>query len=263
MSKPLTSPFLVAIFAFAATAQPNEVLPSFEVADIHLSKPGSSQSGGIHPGGQIYFRSYSLKQLITFAWGLEPDMVSGPAWISSEAFDVVAKAPSAAPLATVRLMAKSLLDERFHLSMHLEDKEVPVYALVLGKHALKLKQGDPSANAECKFKLVDGNRTYVCQNMTMQGLADRLRDVAPAYLDRPVVDLTNLSDGYDFSLSWVGRSQTMPPVQAGENKVDASMSDGPTIFEAVSKQLGIELASRKRAMPSVVVDQVSKLPTEN
>jgi uncharacterized protein (TIGR03435 family) len=263
MAKPLARPFLIAIFSFAAAAQPNAVLPSFEVADIHLSKPGSSSSGGIHPGGQIYFRSYSLKQLITFAWGLEPDMVSGPSWISSDYFDVVAKAPNAVPIATVRLMTKSLLGERFHLSMHLEDKEVPVYALVLGKHAPRLKQGHPAATAECKFKLVDGNRTYICQNMTMQGLAERIRDVAPAYLDRPVVDLTNLSGSYDFSLSWVSLSQTMPPVQVGENKADASMSDGPTIFEAVSKQLGLELAPRKKAMPSVVVDQVSKLPSEN
>ena len=221
-------------------------------------------SGGILPGGQIHFQAYSLKELIIFAWDLEPDMVAGPSWINSDHFDVVAKTPSPVPLPTVRLMTKSLLMERFQLSVHTEDKDVPVYALIPGKHGPKLKPAGSSSDSGCKFQMIEGTRTYVCRNMTMTGLAERLRDVAPAYLDRPVIDLTTIKGSFDFSLSWMSRGKAQVAVHPGEeNQPGGSDIEGPTLFEAISKQLGLELASRKYPLPSLVIDQIRQLSNEN
>lgn len=249
--------FAVLAIILRLAAQTTAALPSFEAAEIHPSKPGNSPSGSILPGGQIHFQAYSLQQLITFAWGLEPDMVTGPAWINSNHFDVVAKTPQPVPIQTVRLMLKALLLDRFRLTAHLEDKQASVYALVMGKRDSKLKPGDPSSSPECKFQMIEGFRTYVCKNMTMQGLAERLRDVAPAYLDRPVVDLTNLKGAYDFSLSWVGRAQATPSFQPGD--ANANSPEGPTIFQAVTQQLGLELAPRKQPQPFLVIDHADQL----
>jgi uncharacterized protein (TIGR03435 family) len=63
-------------------------------------------------------------------------------------------------------------------------------------------------------------------------------------MDRPVVDLTNLKGGYDFTLQY---TREFPPGFPEGGKINAEDPDtsGPTIFEAVKKQLGLELKAQK------------------
>jgi uncharacterized protein (TIGR03435 family) len=80
-------------------------------------------------------------------------------------------------------------------------------------------------------------------------------------LDRPVVDQTKLKGGYDFDLSFTG--DLFPGMPAGAllngEPVDTS---GPTIFEAVQKQLGLRLERQKGPVEILVIDQAEK-PMEN
>ncbi len=162
----------------------------------------------------------TMKDLMAMAWDLEDNMVSGgPNWLDSDRFDIVAKAPASAmgtdskggPTLsgdTFGLMMQALLKDRFNLAIHKEDKVVPVYALAVGKQTPKLKE-TAGGDSQCKMQVIEGVRTYKCQNMTMAGFADNIRNAAKAYLDHPVVDMTGLTGAYDFTVAWTGRGKLL------------------------------------------------------
>ena len=88
--------------------------------------------------------------------------------------------------------------------------------------------------------------------MTSSEIAQQVQSLAPGYFtDGPVVDMTGLKGVYNFKLEWVTRLE----INNG--------SDGPTIFDAVQRQLGLKLDGRKQAMDNLIVDHCEKEPTEN
>jgi uncharacterized protein (TIGR03435 family) len=93
----------------------------------------------------------------------------------------------------------------------------------------------------------------------MVQLAGQLRNWAPAYLDRPAVDLTALEGGWDFVLAWT------PKGALGVGMADrpGDPSGGLTIFEAVDRLLGLKLAGQKHSMKVLVIDHVEQKPTNN
>jgi len=81
--------------------------PAFEVATI---KASASKDRMVHkerllPGGQLELPNASLKDLIKGAYSVQDDRITGgPAWLDSDRFDIVAKAPAGTPLPTLFLM---------------------------------------------------------------------------------------------------------------------------------------------------------------
>jgi len=67
--------------------------PSFEVATIKPAAPdarGRFISPG--PGGGIRITNMTLKDIVEFAWSVQPFQLSGgPAWLDSVHYDIVAK----------------------------------------------------------------------------------------------------------------------------------------------------------------------------
>ena len=64
---------------------------------------------------------------------LPSQIVGAPDWMSTEHFDILAKAEGPippGPASPVPLMLRALLAERFQLVVHNEIRELPVYALV-------------------------------------------------------------------------------------------------------------------------------------
>ena len=90
--------------------------------------------------GQITYSNVSLKQVLTNAYGIKSYQVSGPKWLDSERFDIVAKIAMGATKEQFQMMLQNLLAERFKLAVHHETKELPIYALVVGKGGPKLKE---------------------------------------------------------------------------------------------------------------------------
>jgi uncharacterized protein (TIGR03435 family) len=76
-------------------------------------------------------------------------------------------------------------------------------------------------------------------------------------LGRPVTDETGLDGPYDFKLEWTPDSvaQLLP-----DNSVSAT--GGPSIFTAVTEQLGLRLESRRGPVPVYVIEKIDK-PGEN
>ena len=153
-----------------AQTQPPKPAPAqmgFEVASIRPSAPmppsgggGNGRSGG--PGvvsggcgipkltmnaGRVDYACISLTGLVGYAFGIPPSRISGPDWMMAQTFDIVAKLPAGASESQVPEMFQTLLADRFKLAIHRENKEQPVYGLVVAKSGLKLKEATASAEA--------------------------------------------------------------------------------------------------------------------
>jgi uncharacterized protein (TIGR03435 family) len=277
------------------TAPPDSAAPrlEFEVASIRPSAPpsaGGSVQVGLHVDGAMIRINYlDLKDYIAMAYDLKLYQVTAPDWVGSdsERFDISAKLPEGAKRDQVGKMLQALLQDRFQLKTHMDSKEFPVYALVLGKNALKLKESAPEddatpgqvnvsaggSRAGVSVNLGNGaffsfaNNQLEAKKLTMPSFTDTLS----RFMDRPVVDMTNLTGHYDFALnvteddyramlirSAVAAGVNLPPeaLRVLDNATDESL------FAAL-EGAGLKLERRKEPLPVLVVDHMEKTPTSN
>ena len=122
-------------------------LPAFEVASIRPSHSGSGNSSTNVSKGWRIIVNQSLKQLIERAYDVRNFSFSGPGWLDSEHFDIVAKAERGALEDRLRLMLQALLTDRFKLALHRETKELPVYALTVVKEGAKIHEVKPDGKS--------------------------------------------------------------------------------------------------------------------
>jgi uncharacterized protein (TIGR03435 family) len=276
--------FLLSGAALSQTAKS----PQFEVADIRPNKSGDPQSGEILPGGQLTLRSITLKTLIGLAWkesrvlpeisdmsiGLAPTVAQfntnaesylkgGPPWIDTDRFDVLAKAPPGTTTDTLRLMMQNLLQTRFHVKVHQEEKVMKVYAMTVAKAGHHLTPGQLSPDPPVCSRSIGDDNVYhrECKDMSMRRLAELLPTFAPKFFEgRPVVDATNLRGGWNFRVDWT-------PLTGGLNGIgapaDQEFDTGTTIFKTMEKNLGLKLDKQDLPMPIIVIDSVDRTPTDN
>lgn len=263
---------LTAAICLACFAQDQTTDPKFEIVDVHSStaQPGFAQTfGGVLREGTYIYRDATMLNLIEAAYGVQEDVIGGgPGWVGYDLFDVVAKVPPDTTQANANLMLKSLLTDRFGLVIHQGTSPVPRYVLTVGKGGSKLQPTDGSetgckpsprmqqAPAPAPGTPIDlaaqPNIMLVCHNFTALALADQLHQMAGGYLDHDVIDQTKLDGAYDFNIEWTARGL----LQA---KGDAGIS----IFDAVSKQLGLDLKLQNVPEPSLVIESVNRKPTAN
>src|SRR5580658_3865857 len=109
-------------FSQTTAITPAAITPGFDLADVHLNRemnPTPEVTGGVLRGGRYELRQASMLDLIATAWRVDADTVlGGPTWLQMDRFDVIAMAPTNAPLEKVRLMLQNLLAERFKLAVH-------------------------------------------------------------------------------------------------------------------------------------------------
>jgi uncharacterized protein (TIGR03435 family) len=256
---------LAALLSGAAFGQSGEAAPTFEIADVHVSPRSNNayMTGGVLRGVRYEIRKATMVDLVSLAYGVDGDKVlSGPSWLETDRFDVIAKAaPSTSP-ETAKLMLQALLADRFKLVAHKDSKPMPAYALLVGKGKPKLKVSDGPGEPGCQpppspqTPPAPGTVPYnvmECHGLTMAELAERIGGMAPAYIqNNPVVDMTKLDGTWDFSIKWTGRGALL-----------AAGADGITFFDAVDKQLGLKLEMQTLPTPVVVVDSVNQKPTGN
>ena len=256
----------------------------FDVAVIKPTAPGDTNMRGQINQNQVKMQSMTLKFLISVAWGLnagDGDRVVGPKWLDTDRFDILAKigdsvasagrgadAPPIDPQQILDMM-QALVVDRFQMKYHMEDRPMPAYTLTAVSP--KLKPANPAARTRCvEGPGPDGrdprisnpvlNRLITCSNMTVPQMARKFQEIANGYIQDDVVDNTGLKGAYDFTLSFssAGTSGAAPPVG------DASDPNGAlTLFDAVSRQLGLKLAREKRPIPVLVIDRINEKPTEN
>jgi uncharacterized protein (TIGR03435 family) len=190
------------------------------------------------------FRSIqtSLRFLILGAYGLQDFQISGgPAWMSSEWYDVIAKAedPDGKDMTS---MIRCLLAERFALRVHRETKEQTVFELVVSKGGLKIRESAP----DTIYSMRNGMGSMTAIAMPMSIFVTWLSGTAR----HPVIDKTGLSGAYDFKLEWT------------DDGTAADGSRAPLVQTAIQEQLGLKLESRKGPVDILVIDHAER-PTEN
>ena len=148
-------------------------------------------------------------------------------------------------------MLRTLLEDRFDLKLRKEPRTLSYFALTAPEGARKMK-AVPSPPAEQKTALRLGHIQH--NNITMLLLATLIA----RFTRTPVVDQTNLPGLYDLTLEWA-RDTSLPL----PNAAPAEAPDGPSISEAVQKQLGLKLEKRKGPIEVLVVDSARQTPKEN
>jgi len=219
----------------------------FDAASIHPNNSGRKGGSTVGTGGsagRLTFDNISLRDCITFAYGI-PDgrdyELSGPDWLADEMFDIVATFRPGTAAPAIRAMTQQMLASRFGLQVHYETKELQTYVLTVAKGGPKLKA---HTSAE-EGAFIHSEDRVVFRAFSIGGLASRLS--GPAFhLDRPVVDHTDLKGSYDFTLNWSARDPA-----------------GPSLFTAIEEQLGLRLATEKLPARILMVDNVNRTPTPN
>src|SRR5215467_10908638 len=144
---------LTASAALALSQAPSTKPISFEVASVKVSEPmdpikmAQQMQQGVAPhigmkvdGARVDIGYMSLTDIIGNAYKVKKYQISGPDWMGSQRFDILAKLPDGASKDQVPEMLQDLLIQRFKLAVHHESKEQPVYELGVGKNGPKLKE---------------------------------------------------------------------------------------------------------------------------
>jgi uncharacterized protein (TIGR03435 family) len=255
----------------------------FEVATVKPAAPltgrGIPRGGpGSADPGRINFTYASMKNLLMTAYAMKINQITGPAWIDTERYDIVATVPPGATKEQVNVMLQNLLADRFKLVVHRETRDLPLYELVVAKNGSKMKPyvedpkapkpepGQPFARGKDGNPIPPPGTLMMSQSPgRMRATASkqsmsRLTDLLAGRVERPVIDKTGLAGDFDYSLEFRPEGpNALPPGPQGA----PDASDAPDIFTAVQEQLGLKLESKKGPIEMLVVDRAEKVPAEN
>jgi len=264
----------------ARVFHPSAPLPSYDVATI---KPAVSLT---NPNGMMLVRGTTVREYIrdayapTFARLAPAQVIGGPEWIDKDRYTIDGKAPPDLEVAMQKMrtdektpqqhmMEQSLLADRFHLKVHFEVREMPIYALVPAKGGLRIKPVDapaprdpgsppppPSPNAPLPagtmmtFVAPGGLRMVRAGATTMTGL---VRLLSGEISDRPIIDQTGFTGYFDINnMKWAAFGSAAP----------SDSLDLPSLGTALEETLGIKLVATKGPVEVVVIDSIDR-PSPN
>jgi uncharacterized protein (TIGR03435 family) len=207
-------------------------------------------------GPRVTFEGYNIQLLIMEAYKLKGTwQVSFDGFRDREDrlsvyYDIVARASGndIHSRDEFRRMLQTLLADRFKLSFHHETKQMPVYALTIGKKPSKLKESSSEGECAVNVGVVTGGQSYAVSNCTI-GAAFEV--IANGLVDRPVIDKTGLTGKYDFHFA-----ATPTYIRRMQNELtDISP------YTAI-EDLGLKLQAQNAPFDIIAVDHFEK-PTAN
>jgi len=259
--------FLTAPAAFAQQANSFVGLATsadkkFEVATVKVNK-SDVQGGRLGPPGQgnITIINLPLRGIIVQSFRTQRNMVFGlPDWTETTKYDIVGKGPD--PKMTnpeVWEMMRSLLIDRFHLKYHIENRDMPVFALTVLPSGHKLKLGE---NGRCTEEIKAGKN---CGDIIVPPFGTAMYNMPIGALitgigaraGRPIIDKTGLTGKYDVNVTWLPDGARLEQLDL-QNIPQEYRPQDMTLFEALEQQAGLKLEPPRAAMPVVVIDSVSQ-----
>ena len=237
---------------------------AFEVVSIRVVDPNSkvdhnnpndaSNQPQTFPSNRLTMRYIAPLSLICAAY-IEiqcGNVVGGPPWLHTNEvhYDISAKVEGNAMLTRDQMkpMLRTLLEERFHLKVHSEQRILPGYALVVAKSGSKLQPNKPASKDGGSFVAVS---EFKFQNVSTEYLAK----LVGWQVNKPVADKTGIQGMFDVDLKF--RPATGPYID------DPRYQNLPTVLDAVQEQLGLKMIPEKVLVDYLVIEHVDKLPTEN
>jgi len=275
--------------ASAATAPAAAKPVAFDVISV---KPADSSTmfGGIRLTADGFSMSnIRVDMLLKEGFQLGPnELIGEPDWAKSQGWNIDAKVAGEDVDALKKMsfddrrrMFVQLMQERFGLKYHTEKRELPVYALVVGKGGPKVTESKHEADANVgkgsPGKLM-GNPGHI----TGEGTSiEFLTNVLSRQIGRHIVDKTGLTGRYDFQLTWTPEQGVGGPdggrvVAGGPGGPGGPGGGGPggsgtnasapgseaSVFTAIQEQLGLKLEPQKAMVDVIVIDHLEK-PSEN
>jgi uncharacterized protein (TIGR03435 family) len=255
----LTACHCLGILVAPVFAQPESPKPTFEVASVKVhSGPLTKMVSYEASGPRLSLIAYPITFLVTEAYDRKRyQVVFGPgASEDNTYFDILAIAPAGGNPTRdqFRQMLQTLLTERFNLKVHRDMKDLPVYALVVGKRGPKFKESAQDSVFSGSHGVNGRNLTLKGIHYTMPLLANAINDYFG--VDTPVVDRTGLSGFYDLSLEATPEYRLHRQVDG-----DAPLTE-ISVAAAIQEQLGLRLEPQKAPVEVVVIDHVGK-PSAN
>jgi len=263
-----------ALAPFAIGVLRSQTLPpppayTYDVVSIHKSDPGQRNVHmGEGPQGGVRTINTSVLILISAAYKVQTYQIIGaPGWVSSEHFDVTFTPDRAEAVVDPSKSLKewqsswsrnmqrlqAVLRDRFRLVLRAETRELPIYGLDQAKGGAKLSphmDGRPGPSIQ-----TNGDRQITATDATMEMLAEQLSMM----LGRPVHDETGLQGRFDLKLDWTPDLDS-PMGQSLQSPINSAA--GPSIFTALTEQLGLRLESKKGPVQVYVVEKIER-PSEN
>ncbi len=253
---------IVAVVGRVLAAQ-TPARPAFEAASVKQNTTGRGRAAA-QPGGRFVATGTPLEQLVLFAFDLTPvQLVGAPDWASADRFDIVATAGRDARGDEIRLMLQSLLEDRFHLVLRKEQREMPIHAIVLvradgqlGKSLIHVPSENECQTAVAKLPprpAAGRGQAHVLGC----GPISQLAPVAFQVVQTAVVDKTGLTGTWYWSLYF--DASMLPGTPDSQRVADPNV---PAFSSAFEEQLGLKLRSTRGPVDVVVIDHVER-PTED
>lgn len=260
-------------------------LPTFDVASIKPNNSQNQRAGYMFdPGGRFVAHNESVRNLVTTAYQLAAGHMAADAkWdrLLSENFDVETEAKGNPSIEQMRLMLRSLLRDRFKLTVHSETRQLPIYALKLskpGQTGLQLILNsdtsncvDPTRGVASPLPGPGETPLSYCGMFSIsrrpEGLIgtgtkipmDKLVAWLGGYLDRPLLDDTGLKGNFDVKLEFASPQEPdalhSPPTPT---TADPDASAFPAMSTALREQLGLRLEATTGPVQTLVIDHVEE-----
>ena len=242
---------LLACLATALPLAAQQADPRFEVASVKASKaglPGPMWGGG---PGRFVVDGVTAANLILNAYDLRPEEVIGsPAWLDIERFQINATYPPKSSTEQENAMLRSLLQDRFALKAHREQRELAKFHLVLANAQGRLGQQLKKSPSKCERPLTINPckmRSGVGELMMEEATIDQFSHHLENFAGGRVEDRTGLTGVYDLTLTYSRSSNDV---------------ERPSIFTAIQEQLGLKLERTRGPVEVLVIDSIDR-PTPN
>jgi len=266
-----------AMLSLVARSAAQGETPHFDVTSV---KP--SNSTDLHTiyqlrrSGMFVAENASVRFLVRLAYEIQDfQIIGGPGWLDSDRFDIEARATQISDPAEMLPMLKSLLADRFKLTIHKETRQLPVFELVEDKGHSKLQVADPGAcfarDAKTPKRTGSGEgqslacgRLYFPAPNEILGKSVQMSSFAEALSSRvgkTVIDKTAAAGLFDIDLKWTPTSDasSTPAPASDSGAAPPNMNIViPAILNALDETMGLKLRSGKGPVDVVVVDSVQK-----
>lgn len=244
----MRSAALVLLLVLHAIAQYQASRPAFEAASI---RENTSNDRPVwipeRSGNRTIFHRAPLDVVINYAWHIDNlYQVSFPPDMASEKYDIETVSDGTPDENQLRLMFQSLLEDRFKMKSHFEQRAVDQWDLIVSKPG-KLKPADSKSPVTVSGRSMppgltaivtesDGSH-LVCNSCSIAQIADAFSRILRA----PVANKTNLDGTYSY---------------------DRPLDEYPPNIPSVVGELGLNLVKSTVSLRILVVDHLEK-PTPN
>lgn len=218
---------------------------------------------GCSADGRFVSTARAIRQALLWAYDLRPyQLINPPSWVDTgDAFyDIEAVAGRNVTQEECREMVRTLLADRFNLTVTRSRQEIPVLALVVARGGHKLEPASESDDKPGVDIVIHGMPMGAGQGApkdvkpprgwNMSQLIDLLTLPANLSTGKPVVDRTGLEGLYKMSMEFSIQPPGAPPTDGSSDYIDAV------------QRLGLRLEERKEPFEMLRIERLER-PSAN